>query len=48
MATHLVRRYDPDWRNLRIASFRWATALRDIGAFLLGRPPRARGRLKRN
>jgi len=47
MATHLVRRYDPAWRNLRIA-FRWATALRDIGAFVLGRPPRTRVRLKRN
>ncbi len=47
MATHHARPDDPDWRNLGIADFRWATALRDIGAFVLGRPPRMRVRLKR-
>lgn len=48
MATHYARPYDPDWRDPGIADFRWATALRDIGAFVLGRPPGMRVRVRRN
>lgn len=48
MATHHARLSDQDWRNPRIADFRWATALRDIGAFVLGTRPMMRVRPKRN